>query len=351
MNSAGSVIKSASFAGGIPVTVAAIAACRADDEVVGAQAELGAHPELAELNAEALQAISRRKGINFATSLLFERVTNSPRHAPFIRRIEELRARPLPGRRLRATVAIAPGAFYREFPHTGADGQILVEQAKKLGAATCVIPTGSTGTLADNARQIVDWLTTRPRDEPIILGSVSKGGSDIKLALAHSPDAFHSVVAWINVCGILSGSPMVNWLRTHRLQYLFYRLLFLLKRLDFGVIGDLNHGVGAPLDFDLALPPHLKTVHVIGFPLEEHLTNRLARTCHSRIADYGPNDGAIVLADACAVPGLIYPVWGSDHYMRPVWELRTLAGALLTYLGDELNLFATADEEAHRRTD
>jgi hypothetical protein len=44
-------------------------------------------------------------------------------------------------------------------------------------------------------------------------------------------------------------------------------------------------------------------------------------------------------------------VWGSDHYMRPVWELRSLAGALLTYLGDELNLFATADEEAHRRTD
>src|SRR5262245_1619678 len=351
MKSAGIFSASASFPGGIPVTVAAAVGTRIDDDVVGRSAPFGDHPALAELNAEALKTLSRREGINSATTLFYEQVRNSLPHAPFIRRVDELRHLPLPGRRLRATVAIAPGAFYREFPHTGADGQILIEQAKKLGAATCVIPTGSTGTLADNARQIVDWLASRPRDEPIILGSVSKGGSDIKLALAHAPDTFRNVVAWINVCGILSGSPMVDWLRNHKLPYLFYRLLFLLRRLDFRVIGDLNHGAGAPLDFDLVLPPHLKTVHVIGFPLEEHLTNRLARTCHSRIADCGPNDGAIVLADACAVPGLIYPVWGSDHYMRPVWELRSLAGALLTYLGDELNLFATTDEEAQRRTD
>jgi hypothetical protein len=333
------------------VTVAAAVGTRIDNDVVGGSTAFGDHPQLAELTAEALQDISRREGINFATTLLFERVKNSTPHVPFIRQIDALRARTLPNRRLRATLAIAPGAFYREFPHTGADGQILIEQARRLGAPTCVIPTNSTGTLADNARQIVEWLASRPDNEAIILGSVSKGGSDIKLALARSPDAFRNVVAWINVCGILSGSPMVNWLRAHRLHYLFYRLLFLLKRLDFRVIGDLNHGAGAPLDFELTLPPHLKAVHVVGFPLEEHLTNRLARTCHRRIADDGPNDGAIVLADACAVPGLIYPVWGSDHYMRPVWELRSLAGALLTYLGDELNLFATADEEAHRRND
>jgi hypothetical protein len=333
------------------VTVAAAVGTRIDDDVGGRSTASGDHPALADLNAKALKSLSQCEGINFATTLLYEQVKNSLPHAPFIRRVDELRHLPLPGRRLRATVVIAPGAFYKEFPHTGADGQILIEQARRLGAPTCVIPTGSTGTLADNARTIVEWLASRPRDEPIILGSVSKGGSDIKLALARSPEAFRNVVAWINVCGILSGSPMVNWLRAHRLHYLSYRLLFLLKRLDFRVIGDLNHGAGAPLDFELALPPHLKTVHVIGFPLEEHLTNRLARTCHSRIADYGPNDGAIVLADACAVPGLIYPVWGSDHYMRPVWELRSLAGALLTHLGDELALFATGDADTDRGTD
>jgi hypothetical protein len=58
-----------------------------------------------------------------------------------------------------------------------------------------------------------------------------------------------------------------------------------------------------------------------------------------------------VLADACAVPGLIYPVWGSDHYMRPVWELRSLAGALLTHLGDELDLFAMDGADTDRRID
>jgi hypothetical protein len=294
--------------------------------------------------------VSRREGIDFATTLLFDRVKNAPRHAPFIRRIDELRARPLPKRRLLATLAIAPGAFYREYPHTGADGRILIEQAQKLAAPTCVIPTGSTGTLAGNARQIVDWLTRRPGDETIILASVCKGGSDIKLALARSPESFRNVAAWISVCGVLDGSPMVNWLRAYRLRCLFYRLLFFVRRLDFRVIADLAHGAGTPLDFELTLPSNLTTVHVIGFPLVEHLTNRLARTCHRRIAALGPNDGAIVLADACAVPGLIYPAWGSDHYMRPVWELRRLAGALLTYLGEELNLFAPPDVDADRRS-
>lgn len=285
--------------------------------------------------------------VDIATSRLFDQVRNAPQHAAFIQAVDEIRSQPLPSRRLRATLAVAPGALYREFPHTGADGRTLCEQAAKLGAPAHVIPVQSTGTLADNARQIADWLRRRPAGETIILASVSKGGSDVKQALAESPDAFCNVAAWISVCGILDGSPMVNWLRAQKLRMGFYRLLFFLRRLDFRVLTDLAYGPGAPLDFELVVPPHLRVVHVAGFPLMEHLTNRLARTCHRRIAPHGPNDGAVLLADVCSLPGRIYPVWGSDHYMRPVWELRSLAGALLTYLGEELNLFGPGNADSH----
>ena len=58
-------------------------------------------------------------------------------------------------------------------------------------------------------------------------------------------------------------------------------------------------------------------IHLLGFPLRQHLSNAIASRCHRQLARFGPNDGAMLLAEACALPGLIYPVWGADHYLRP----------------------------------
>jgi len=67
----------------------------------------------------------------------------------------------------------------------------------------------------DNARQIIDWLAGRPpTDSPILLVSLSKGGSDVKRALEF-PDAaraFANVAVWFNLSGILNGTPLVTWL-------------------------------------------------------------------------------------------------------------------------------------------
>jgi hypothetical protein len=41
------------------------------------------------------------------------------------------------------------------------------------------------------------------------------------------------------------------------------------------------------------------------------------------------------LADVCALPGLIYPLWGADHYLRPQADVRELVLAVLQYLGEE----------------
>jgi hypothetical protein len=42
------------------------------------------------------------------------------------------------------------------------------------------------------------------------------------------------------------------------------------------------------------------------------------------------------LADVCALPGLIYPIWGGDHYLRSGGDMNELIGALLSFLGQEL---------------
>jgi hypothetical protein len=281
--------------------------------------------------------------VDAATRRLYEAFVHSPVHGPFIARLNELRGRkPLPGGRIDATLAVAPGAFYREFSHTGADARLLAEQAQRLGFRTELIPTASTGGLLENARTICDWLARRS-DERIILASVSKGGSDVKLALAQ-PDAeaaFCRVVAWINVSGILSGSPLVNWLFVHKLRSWSVRAMFWWRGYGFDVIRDMRHGPGSILDFPLPLPEHVRLISLAGFPLATDLTNRMARRFHRRLAPLGPNDPVILLEEVLRLPGLVYPVWGADHYLRPSWELRELARAILEYLAEQLGLLAT----------
>ncbi len=305
-----------------------------DRQVLAEVAEQPQLTSLADLTHQALARVTVERGIDYATALLYDRLIHSEKHWPAIECLNHLRGAPPNASALAGvTCAVAPGAFYREFPHTGADGQILREAAEQFGCRTTLIPSSSTGTLRENAQAILRWLDEH-RNEPVILASVSKGGSDVKTALAMkgAQETFRHVLAWVNVCGILDGSPMVNWLLVRPLRLAFYRLLFGWRGYNFDVIRDLRYGAGAPLDSPLRLPPHLRAIHVIGFPLTAHMTNRLSRTLRQRIAPLGPNDGSVMLADVCGWPGVVYPVWGADHYLRPSWELRTLARAIFAYL-------------------
>jgi hypothetical protein len=228
-----------------------------------------------------------------------------------------------PIERLDATVVIVPGAFYRTHRHTGADGRVIRAEAERLGAQTDIIPLPNLGSIKHNARQICDWLSQRD-DERIILVSLSKGSADVRAALAE-PAAFARVVAWVNVSGALDGSPLVDWLFAGTLRSYWTRTLLWIRGHDIEAIRELGH---RPARF--RLPPHIQAVHVAGFPEREHLTTVTARRWHKRIAHLGPNDGCgLLLADTLHWPGIVYPVWGADHYLC---ERRDLIRQIFSYL-------------------
>jgi hypothetical protein len=285
-----------------------------------------------------IQEIAAREGIDAATTQLFQSVVESPQHGPFIRRVDEICQRIEPSRwKSEAPLIIVPGAFYRENPRSGADGYILREQAERLGCPTGIIPIASRGPLKQNARIICDWLLEH-RGRPVILASLSKGGADVKMALAEpdATEAFKNVAAWVNLCGILSGTPMAEWLLSRNPAALLNRLYYTLRGQGLGFLRDLGYGAGRPLDFELQLPPHMTMVTIAGFPLREHLTTALARRCHRRLTHLGPNDGSLILSDVCALPGLLYPIWGADHYLRPQTDVNQLVLAVLQHLDEEL---------------
>lgn len=288
--------------------------------------------------ARNIQEIATREGIDSATTQLYQSVLASPHHGPFIHRVDEICRRTAPQMwQTEAPVIIVPGAFYRENPRSGADGRILREQGERLGCPTGIIPIASRGSLKQNGRIICDWLLQQ-REKPVILASLSKGGADVKMALAEpdAADAFKNVAAWVNLCGILNGTPMAEWLLSRNPAALLNRLYYTLRGQGLGFLRDLGYGPGRPLDFALQMPPHVRMITIAGFPLREHLTTALARRCHRRLTHLGPNDGSLILSDVCALPGLLYPIWGADHYLRPQTDVNKLVLAVLQYLDEEL---------------
>lgn len=286
-----------------------------------------------------LRELAAREGIDAATTRLYRSLLESPFHGPFIRRIEEACKQPASKAwRSDAILVIVPGAFYRENPGSGADGHVLREQAEALGCPTDLVPLASTGSLKENARILCDWLAAQP-PRPIVLASLSKGGAEVKMALAE-PDAdraFENVRVWISLCGILDGTPMAEWLLSPwNPGAVLSRLYYWLRRQPTGFLPEVRYGPGQTLDFPLRLPAHVRLISVVGFPLREHLDRGISRRCHRRLTPLGPNDGGLVLADVCALPGLVYPIWGADHYLQPKSGVNELVAAILQDLDESL---------------
>jgi hypothetical protein len=298
----------------------------AEDKDLLARVAAWAGPE------EELAEVVRGEGLDFATALLYDRVLRRPVNAGFLRAAQAASEPELISADL---IGIVPGAFHREHRNTGADGVRILAIARELGCKAEVIPLASLGTLDENAGAILDWLI-RHRDQRIALVSLSKGGADVKRALARpdAAEAFAAVRAWVNFSGIVQGTPLIEWLRRRPLRWWGVRLWLWWRGHRARALEELRHGSGTALAEWPAFPAHLRVVHVCGFPLRRHLAHPWAARAYARLAALGPNDGGgILLSDVVRWPGIVCPIWGADHYLAPRWEiLPLLTGIVATAL-------------------
>lgn len=274
------------------------------------------------------------ENLDEATARLYRSVCESPRHRPFIENIRKLIHEPdPPSPPGDLKLVIVPAAFYRQNPRSGADGRVARAQAERLGWKVACIPLASDGSTAGNAQLICDWLAAQ-QDSRMVLVSLSKGGSDIKMALTlpGADRAFARVACWLNLSGILSGTPLSQWLLSWQVEAAFSRLYYSMRGASVEFVRDLRREPGSPLDFELRLPARVQLISVAGFPQRKHMTSGLGRRCYDRVAPHGPNDGVIVLSDVCALPGVIYPIWGADHLMRSGTNMDELMSALLRFV-------------------
>jgi hypothetical protein len=296
-------------------------------------------------SAEELRKIADEKGIDFATTLLFEQVRS--RHAEFIARIDEFRGRIGELKFDRdVTIAIVPAAFYVEKPHAGAAGHVIREATERVGIRSELILIKSVGTLAQNSQTIIDWLREHA-GRRIVLVSLCKGAADLKVAfeMRGAVQAFAKVEAWINVCGTPYGSPIAEWMLATKFRFFASWLYLKTTGRDIEFLKEIVPSATGPLSSALQPPDHLQVINVVGFPRLKDLSNAFMRRSHRLIAPQGPNDGGVLLAEACRAPGAIYPVLGADHYLRPDSMAQEIILAMLAHLQEMRSQCAAANSQ------
>ncbi|MBI3823092.1 MAG: hypothetical protein HY289_10495 [Planctomycetes bacterium] len=274
-----------------------------------------------ELTQPVLQEVAGREGIDFATALLYDRLVRRDGVHPSLLDADA----PMPPRDV--LIGVVPGAFYKEYTFTGADGQRVLDAARRAGCRAELVPLLSFGPLAEQARILCDWLKANA-GQRIMLVSLSKGGTDVAHALSipNADQLFRDVAVWLNLSGIVQGTALADWLLAQRIRSMFVRIFAWWRGYPFKVVSEIRRR-----DTISAWPAHLRVIHVVGFPLRRHLSNPWAVRAHNRLEPWGPSDaGGILLADAVRWPGTIIPLWGVDHYLQDGrYDVASLAMRLL----------------------
>ena len=224
-----------------------------------------------------------------------------------------------------------PGWLYRTNSGTGADFAEQRELLRALGFETQLVATEENGSIEINAQIVADHIRRADPDAgPLVLISASKAGPEVAHALGHLLPAEESaaVKAWINVGGLLKGSPLADW-GTDWPNSLLVQLYFALKDLDISAsLASMTTARSRDRWQKQSLPEHLSLVNFIAVPLSGDITPN-AKFGYSRADDAGPTDGLTSIIDELAHGGTTVIEVGLDHYYKdPDIHLKTVAISL-----------------------
>lgn len=266
---------------------------------------------------DALRELAQRTSPDVAALHLADRLLSDPVN----RRFEAVYAAAL--RSLEAAVPRAgdyrivfvPGWGYRSAPGNGADFAAPRAVLSDLGVETVLVETDENGAVEDNAavtaRAISDHAAAG-RD--LIVVSASKSAAEVGLALSQlGPAAAARVRGWLNVVGILRGSPLADWAMSWPRRGL---TTVSLATSGFGSDGLASMTTQRSRERfrRLSVPEHVIVVNYIGIPLSGTISDRAQRN-YLRLRGHGPNDGFSLLVDQIYPGGITLFELGRDHYM------------------------------------
>ena len=223
-------------------------------------------------------------------------------------------------------IVFVPGFRYRHV-HNGSnfsDQRLMLDSD---GIAYEMIDIEETGLVEDNAKIIVNRLQElNIIHNNIVIISVSKGGLETALALEKLYDSqnLSSTKAWINVGGILKGTPVADrWSKPFMRFWLARGLHWKRIKVNLkGLLNDMSYELGKEKYKSVKIPPSINTINFIAVPLL-HQEKKSVFT--------SPNDGFSPLTDAITEDGSVVVEMGVDHFFRGV-DMNNAMVALLQYI-------------------
>jgi hypothetical protein len=281
-----------------------------------------------------LQALTQSHSIDLATLLfarsILARPENAELQAIFAAELARQRERPASAPEARTRhpmVLFAPGFRYRSNPENGADFAVQRHHLTALGIPNQLIETDEGGSVEDNASLLAAEVRGR-NDDRIILVSASKAGPEVALALGRllEPEEARSIAAWINIGGLLAGTPLADQAMSGPRRWLSR---FIVWWMDMGLdtVRSLRTSESRRRLTDLRLPPDLAIVNVVAATLTGDVSKRAAGR-YRKLRPFGPNDGLGLLADQILPGSRTVLLFGEDHFFAR-HEPRTMAMALL----------------------
>lgn len=228
-------------------------------------------------------------------------------------------------------VVFVPGLAYKQDTTTGADFAKQRQLLTTYGINNKLIEIGEWDLADENANMIATSLKVlSEKYQNIILVSASKGGLETAIALGKilKPEETKSIKSWINVGGILRGSPIADNYLTFPKCW-FAELMLWTKGKRINVVQDMSYKNRKKSFEQLQFPENIKIINFVGAPLATKIDKQIkSRYCSMIIL--GPNDGLTPLVDETIKNGIVVSEVGLDHYFRdPDIDKKTFALALL----------------------
>ncbi|CAB1057355.1 hypothetical protein D1BOALGB6SA_2094 [Olavius sp. associated proteobacterium Delta 1] len=253
---------------------------------------------------------------------------------------------------LSCMLLFVPGWDYVENGHlTGADFAEPRKLVTGLGIENHLVEIPTTGSVEDIADYLTKELMVRSKSEKsIILVGASSAGPAIHLSLGEMINRHESkgVKAWVNLGGILQGSPLIDHYQKWPQRWLFNTVVWYQ-----GWNKDKMLSMSAKQSRDrferLNINKNILVINYMGLPLSGQLS-KYSKDKYPLLASKGPNDGLTLLRDVIAPNSLTIIALGSDHLFAedPKINDRTIALTILviSYLEEKKHSNINAIESA-----
>lgn len=216
---------------------------------------------------------------------------------------------------------------------TGSDFAAPRALATRAGFENHLVALPPTGSVEQGAAVLAAEIARHHRSgKKILIAGTSAAGAVIHLALGELLDAqeLSSIKAWLNLGGILRGTPLVDYFQRQprRLLLDFYAGV---KGWEMEAVRSMGTAPGRRRFSRLRVDADIVVINYVAIPLSGQLS-AYGETGYAMLRPEGPNDGLVLLTDAIAPDSLTVVALGSDHFLAEDPEIERKTVALMRLL-------------------